>query len=399
MSEKVLNNSSSPGLSKFRGYSHITWYVGNAKQASSFYRTGMGFKSIAYKNLETGSRNIAAHAVSNGAATFLFMSVLRNPAKIDDNEPDKVLAEEISLHVSRHGDGIKDVAFEVDNIQEVYSRAIQKGAQSIRNLTAIHDKYGSATLATIKAYGDTTHTLVQKDSSYHGPFLPGYEVPNKYEDELNLLLPPVLIERIDHCVGNQTWHAMEEACKYYEKILGFHRFWSVDDSVICTEFSALCSVVMASPDNNIKMPINEPAKGKSKSQIEEFVEFYDGPGVQHVALLTTNILKTIPNMKARGIEFISIPPSYYQNLRYRLNSRESGACSINEPLEEIEKNNILVDFDHRGYLLQLFTKPLSDRPTIFIEIIQREGHDGFGAGNFKALFESIEQEQQKRGNM
>lgn len=392
-------NKDSSQIGMFIGFSHVTWYVGNAKQAVSYFKIGMGFKPLAFRDLCTGSRNICAYAVSNGKATFLFISVLRNPDSINSEDPEKALAQEIAAHVTKHGDGVKDVAFEVSDVESIYENAVRNGAKSIQGITEISDENGSATLAVLSAsYGDTTHTLVQKDL-YTGPFLPGYATSYEAYDRLGSSLPPVHVMSVDHCVANQDWNYLEKSCQYYEKMFGFHRFWSADSDVIHTQYSALSSIVMASPENEIKIPINEPAKGKRKSQIEEFVEYYDGPGVQHIALQTKDILQTVPNMRARGVEFVEIPASYYKNLRMRLRIRDNHASPIKESIDELEKNGILIDFDDQGYLLQLFTAPCSNRPTIFIEIIQREGHDGFGSGNFKSLFEAIEQEQRKRGNL
>jgi 4-hydroxyphenylpyruvate dioxygenase len=288
-----------------------------------------------------------------------------------------------------------DVAFEVDNLDALYTAAMSSGALSISAPHNITDAHGTVRLATIRTYGDTTHTLIQK-STYAGVFLPGYRAESKTPDPLSRFLPAVNLTAIDHCVGNQDWDAMESACAYYEKVLGFHRFWSVDDNDICTEYSALKSIVMASPGNVVKMPINEPAKGKKQSQIEEYVDFYGGAGVQHIALRTTDIVSAITNLKARGVEFIKVPASYYDSMRARL--KRSGLV-LNEDFDVLRGLDILIDFDEGGYLLQLFTKHLMDRPTVFVEIIQRNNFDGFGAGNFKSLFEAIEREQDERGNL
>ena len=253
-------------------------------------------------------------------------------------------------------------------------------------------------MASIRTYGDTTHTFIQRNR-YSGPFLPGFRASNLAAsggDPINQLLPPVKLEAIDHCVGNQDWEQMDSACEYYERCLGFHRFWSVDDNDIRTDYSALKSIVMASPNDVVKMPINEPALGKKKSQIEEYVDFYNGPGIQHIALRTPNIIDAVSNLRARGVEFISVPETYYDNMRQRL---KATGLKLEESFETIQKLNILIDFDEGGYLLQLFTKPLMDRPTVFIEIIQRNNFEGFGAGNFKSLFEAIEREQELRGNL
>jgi 4-hydroxyphenylpyruvate dioxygenase len=390
------------GTPNFHGYDHITWYVGNAKQAASFYTTRMGFKTIAYKGLETGSRYIASHVVANGAIRFVLTSPIKSFTGIDGDEPisseDRSLLKEIYQHLEKHGDAVKDVSFEVDDVQGVYQQAVDQGAVSVQPPRTRSDENGSVTTAIIRTYGDTTHTLISRDN-YLGVFMPGYKATAASKiDPLQSLLPPVNLEAIDHCVGNQDWGKMEEACDYYERCLSFHRFWSVDDSQICTDFSALNSIVMASPNSVVKMPINEPAKGKKKSQIEEYVDFYGGAGVQHIALRTTNIIAAVSNLRARGVEFINVPETYYTAMRLRLKTDKTN-WKLNEDFDTIQRLNILIDFDEGGYLLQLFTKPLMDRPTVFIEIIQRNEFDGFGAGNFKSLFEAIEREQAARGNL
>ncbi|KAK9235415.1 Glyoxalase/Bleomycin resistance protein/Dihydroxybiphenyl dioxygenase [Lipomyces kononenkoae] len=388
-----LASSASSVPFSYRGYDHIKWYVGNAKQAAAYYITRMGFHPVAYKGLETGSRAIASHVVANGAVTFEFASVVNDKGK--DHE-EGALIQEIKQHIADHGDAVKDVAFEVDDIDAAWDFVSKHGAKLISHPFELSDENGSVIIATIGTYGDTTHTLVQR-SRYNGAFLPGYSTTVYPSiDPIQMLLPAVNLENIDHCVGNQDWNQMEPICQYYENALGFHRFWSVDDKDISTEFSALKSIVMASPNECIKMPINEPAVGKKKSQIEEFIDFFGGPGVQHIALRTLNIIETITNLKARGVEFIAIPPTYYEQMRLRL-SRSS--LKLKEDFAVLERLNILIDFDENGYLLQLFTKPLTDRPTAFIEIIQRNNFEGFGAGNFKSLFEAIELEQAKRGNL
>jgi len=303
--------------------------------------------------------------------------------------------KEIHEHQERHGDAVKDVAFEVDNLDAIYTSAVSAGAESIASPHTVSDAHGSVRLATIKTYGDTTHALIEK-GNYNGVFLPGYRSEPTAKDALSKFLPKVQLEAIDHCVGNQDWDEMENICDYYENVLGFHRFWSVDDKDICTEYSALKSIVMSSPNDVVKMPINEPAKGKKQSQIEEYVDFYGGPGVQHIALRTDNILRDITNLKARGVEFIKVPETYYDAMKLRL---KRAGMTLNEDFDQLKALDILIDFDEGGYLLQLFTKHLMDRPTVFIEIIQRNNFDGFGAGNFKSLFEAIEREQEQRGNL
>lgn len=362
----------------------------------------MGFRPIAYSGLETGSRAFASHVVGNGQVRFVFVSPLRPSLGHSARRGDGAVVgkdnagalEAMHAHLEAHGDAVKDVAFEVEDVRGVYGAAVARGAVGVVEPKIIRDEEGEVLTASVGTYGDTTHTFYQ-NLSYNGPFLPGFKAVDA-EDRLNELLPVCRLDVIDHCVGNQDWEKMEEACEFYERCLGFHRFWSVDDKDICTEFSALKSIVMASPNEVVKMPINEPAVGKKKSQIEEYVDFYNGPGVQHIALKTPNIIETVSNMRARGVEFISVPESYYITMRERLGK---SAIKLNEDFDTIQRLNILIDFDEGGYLLQLFTKPLLDRPTVFIEIIQRNNFSGFGAGNFKSLFEAIEREQEKRGNL
>ncbi|KAI4599235.1 hypothetical protein KJ359_002194 [Pestalotiopsis sp. 9143b] len=388
------------GIPSFQGYDHVTWWVGNAKQAAAYYNTFFGFKTVAYKGLETGSRYFTSYVVENGDVRFVFTSPIRSHRHLPKDESisaeESTLLEEMHAHLERHGDAVKDVAFEVDDVDAVYSRALAGEARSVQEPLVLHDKqHGSVKTAVICTYGDTTHTLISRDS-YSGPFLPGFRAAAAAPSSIEM--PAANLVRIDHCVGNQDWNEMVQACAFYEQCLQFHRFWSVDDSQICTEFSALNSIVMSSPNGVVKMPINEPAPGKKKSQIEEFVVFNAGAGVQHIALLTRDILATVAAMRARGVEFISVPPSYYTTMRERL-ATEKRSWELKEDLDAIERLNVLIDYDERGYLLQLFTKPLMDRPTVFIEIIQRNEFEGFGAGNFKSLFEAIEREQAERGNL
>ncbi|KAF4980616.1 hypothetical protein FZEAL_3429 [Fusarium zealandicum] len=384
----------------FTGYDHITWWVGNAKQAASYYTSLFGFKIIAYRGLETGSRYFASYVIGNSDVRFVFTSPLRSEAHFPDDEPisktDRKLLKEMYAHLERHGDAVKDVAFEVENVEGVYYKAVDEGAIAVQEPKVSKDKeHGSVSTAVICTYGDTTHTLISRQN-YTGPFLPGYRAVNKKASTVSM--PEVPLARIDHCVGNQSWNEMVSACAFYEQCLSFHRFWSVDDNEICTEFSALSSIVMASPNNVVKMPINEPAPGKRKSQIEEYVIFNSGPGVQHIALRTLDIITSVSALRARGVEFIDVPATYYTSMRHRLKT-ERRNWELKEDFDTLERLNILIDYDEGGYLLQLFTKPLMDRPTVFIEIIQRNEFDGFGAGNFKSLFEAIEREQDERGNL
>jgi 4-hydroxyphenylpyruvate dioxygenase len=384
----------------FSGYDHVTWWVGNAKQAASYYNTLFGFKTTAYKGLETGSRYFASYVVCNNDVRFVFTSPIRSAEHLPADEPIKpeelALLREMHAHQEKHGDAVKDVAFEVDNVEGVYHRAVEAGAEAVQAPQVIKDaEHGSVTTAVIRTYGDTTHTLLSRQS-YSGSFLPGFRAVAK--KAASVALPEVPLARVDHCVGNQSWNEMVSACAFYEQCLSFHRFWSVDDSQICTEFSALNSIVMASSNNIVKMPINEPAPGKKKSQIEEYVVFNSGAGVQHIALLTPDIIASVSALRARGVDFINVPQTYYDTMRQRLKT-ERRNWELKEDLDTIQRLNILIDYDEGGYLLQLFTKPLMDRPTVFIEIIQRNDFEGFGAGNFKSLFEAIEREQAERGNL
>ncbi|KAK9759996.1 hypothetical protein K7432_016426 [Basidiobolus ranarum] len=366
----------------YRGFDHITFWVGNAKQAASYYVVRYGFKALAYKGLETGNRDIVSHVVGNNRVVFVFQSPL--------NPSNKVMSD----HMAVHGDGIKDVAFTVDDARAIYEHAIKNGAKSIRAPWEESDENGTVVMATIATYGDTEHTFIEK-KDYTGPFLPNFGVPRE-QDPLEDALPPIPLNHIDHCVGNQPDGEMVQACEMYEKQLGFHRFWSVDDSQIHTEYSALRSIVMADDTEKVKMPINEPAVGKKKSQIQEYVEYYGGAGVQHIALNCPDIITAVSNLRARGAQFLTIPSSYYTNLKERL---KSSRTKVTEDLEILQKLHILVDYDENGYLLQIFTKPVEDRPTVFLEFIQRKNHEGFGAGNFKSLFEAIERGQEERGNL
>ena len=375
------------GPSKYLGFDHITFWVGNAKQAASYYCTRFGYKHLAYRGLETGHRDVCSHVIRQGRVLVQFQSPL-NPNASD------LMAK----HLAVHGDGVRDVAFTVDDAKKCYRYAMEHGAKSIMEPVTLSDeKDGSVTMASIATYGDTIHTFVER-KSYRGPFLPGYQLMEEQELDslMNKVLPACGIERIDHVVGNQPDGMMVPACELYEQQLAFHRFWSVDDKQIHTEYSALRSIVMADPDEVIKMPINEPAVGKKKSQIQEYVDYYGGAGVQHIALSVPDIISTIRALRQRGVDFLTIPDVYYDNLRMRL---KSSPLKIHESIDVLQELRILVDYDDDGYLLQIFTKPVQDRPTVFWEIIQRRNHSGFGAGNFKALFESIEMEQGRRGNL
>ena len=321
--------------------------------------------------------------VRNNELTFVFTSPLN---------PDHA---EFSAHHAKHGDGVKDVAFTVDDAAGIYQKAVSRGATGVREPETLEDENGTVIVASVKTYGDTIHTFVQR-ANYTGIFMPGY-ADHPQREVLNGLVPVPELLYIDHCVGNQHDGEMEPVAQWYEQMLDFHRFWSVDDKMIHTNFSSLRSVVMADFDEKIKMPINEPAAGQRKSQIQEFCDYYGGPGVQHIAMRTENIIETVTRMKNRGILFLDkIPDTYYDNLRTGLAAKN---IQVQEDIDILQREKILVDYDDKGYLLQIFTKPLEDRPTLFLEVIQRRNHQGFGAGNFKALFEAIEAEQEQRGNL
>ncbi|KAH3665993.1 hypothetical protein OGAPHI_004182 [Ogataea philodendri] len=376
----------------FGGYDHITFYVSSANIAAHYFVDTYGFKPYCFRGLETGSRVVNARVIKNGNVLIQFVSSLRPPHAKNLSEEDNKLVDEIHHHTTVHGDGVKDVAFQVSDVEQVYERALSGGATSILKPTSYKDANGTITLARVGVIGDTTHTLVDR-SNYSG-FLPGgykyYEVTDS--EELD-----VKFDRIDHCVQNLGWNKMVKSCEMYRKVFGFHKFWSVDDKQVYTEFSALKSTVMASPSETIKMPVNEPARGLKKSQIEEFLEFYGGPGIQHVALKVDNILDAVATLRSKGVEFIDVPEKYYKNLEEKL--KNSTHPEFKESMEKIKELGILVDFDEEGYLLQLFTRSVFDRPTFFFEVIQRNNHNGFGAGNFKGLFEVLEEDQKKRGNL
>jgi len=326
---------------------------------------------------------VVTHVIKQNNIIFAFSSPLNPGNKI------------FGAHLEMHGDGVRDVAFTVDDARGIYNLAVKNGAKSVMEPTELKDKHGTVILASIQTYGDTVHTFVQRND-YKGIFLPGYVSKEGIKDPLVDITPAVGLQFVDHVVGNQPDQQMETIAKWYEEKLKFHRFWSVDDTQIHTEFSALRSIVVADYEERVKMPLNEPAEGRKKSQIQEYVEYYGGPGVQHIALHTNDIISTISNLKARGLEFLSVPKSYYINLRQKLTK---SPIKVKEDLDVLETLSILIDYDDKGYLLQIFTKNIEDRPTLFLEVIQRRNHHGFGAGNFKSLFEAIERDQAERGNL
>jgi len=327
--------------------------------------------------------------VKNGNIVFAFATTY-GPYENKD--------ETMAKHLTQHGDGVRDIALTVEDAKKVYDLAVKRGAKSIAEPKTLKDEHGSVIIASVQTYGDTIHTFVQRNvdgQDYKGAFLPGFK-EHYLRDPLNEVLAPTKLEVIDHIVGNQSENEMVPTADWYEKTLDFHRFWSIDDKMMHTEYSALNSIVMADFDEVIKLPINEPAKGKKKSQIQEYCDFYVGAGVQHLALKTENIIDAVAALRKRGVEFLPIPKSYYDNFRKALPNL---SIEVKEDIDTIEKLGLLIDYDDNGYLLQLFTKPLEDRPTVFIEIIQRRNFWGFGAGNFKSLFKALEDEQDKRGNL
>ncbi|KAK6475419.1 4-hydroxyphenylpyruvate dioxygenase [Huso huso] len=368
---------------RFVKFHHLTFWVGNAKQAAVYYCDKMGFETAAYKGLETGSRDVVSHVIKQDKITFVFQSAL-NPGN-----------EEFGEHLVKHGDGVKDIAFQVEDCDYLVQKARERGAVIVKEPWVEQDQHGEVKFAIIQTYGDTTHTLVEYLGPYKGLFLPGYGKP-MFTDPLLPKLPSGCLSFIDHVVGNQPDNDMVPISDWYQQCLLFHRFWSIDDKQIHTQYSALRSIVVTNYEETIKMPINEPAPGKKKSQIQEYVDYYGGPGVQHIALNTSNIIQAIINLKARGMEFLEAPDSYYDLLREKL---KTAKIKVKEDLKKLQELKILVDFDDKGYLLQIFTKPVQDRPTLFLEVIQRHNHFGFGAGNFKSLFEAIEKDQDARGNL
>jgi len=356
-----------------KGTDFVELYVGNAKQAAHFYKTALGFQSVAYAGLETGKKDRVSYVLQQDKIRLVLTAPI---------EP----GGEINEHINTHGDGVKNVALWVDDAVKSFEETTRRGAEPAFEPYTIEDDNGKVTLSGIKTYGDTVHIFVDREA-YQGPFLPGYRA---WKSDYNP--GPVGLKYIDHMVGNVNWGEMNKWVEFYAKVMGFAQLVSFDDKDISTEYTALMSKVMTNGNGRIKFPINEPAKGKKKSQIEEYIDFYKGSGVQHIAVATDNIMATIDEMKSRGVEFLIVPDAYYDDLLDRVGN-------IDEEVSELRKRGILVDRDDEGYLLQLFTKPVADRPTLFFEIIQRKGARSFGKGNFKALFEAIEREQESRGTL
>lgn len=376
MSSKLANKSI-PVQTDFlplEGTDYVEFYVGNAKQAAHYYMTAFGFQPLAYAGPETGMKDKASYAVRQHKLTFVLTTPLR---------PDNPIAD----HIYKHGDGVKAISLRVPDATSAWDETTQRGAKSYLEPQRMQDEDGEVVMSGIHTYGDTVHLFIER-KNYKGTFIPGYRA---WSNPLFKTADTGLLY-VDHCVGNVDWNGMNPWVKFYEDVMGFKNILTFDDEDISTEYSALMSKVMSSGNGFVKFPINEPAEGKKKSQVEEYLEFYKGEGVQHVALATNDIVKTVRELMSRGVEFLKVPTTYYDDLLDRVGK-------IDEDLEPLKELGILVDRDNEGYLLQLFSKPVEDRPTLFFEIIQRKGAKSFGKGNFKALFEAIEREQEARGNL
>jgi 4-hydroxyphenylpyruvate dioxygenase len=356
-----------------QGTDYIEFYVGNAKQAAHFYKTVFGFQSLAYSGPETGTKEKASYAIRQNKLTFLLTTPLRSGNAIAD-------------HIAKHGDGVKAIALKVEDATSAWEETTSRGGKSFLEPMTLTDGDGQLVMSGIHTYGETVHLFIEREN-YHGVFMPGFRA---WESTYNA--PETGLLYVDHCVGNVGWNQMNPWVKFYEDVMGFRNILSFDDKDISTEYSALMSKVMSNGNGYVKFPINEPAEGKKKSQVEEYLDFYDGEGVQHVAIATNDIVKTVTELQKRGLAFLNIPSSYYETVLDRVGH-------IDEDLEPLQRLGILVDRDDEGYLLQIFTKPVEDRPTLFFEIIQRKGAKSFGKGNFKALFEALEREQEARGNL
>jgi len=360
------------------GTDYVEFYVGNAKQAAHYYKTAFGFQSFAYAGLETGLKDRASYVVKQDKIKIILTTALNSNSPIAD-------------HCKKHGDGVKVIALWVEDARKSYEETIKRGAKSYMEPVVEKDEHGEVVRAGIYTYGETVHMFVER-KNYKGTFLPGFV---EWKSDYNPA--PVGLKFVDHMVGNVGWGEMNTWVKWYEDVMGFVNFLSFDDKQIHTEYSALMSKVMSNGNGRIKFPINEPAEGKKRSQIEEYLDFYEGPGVQHMAIATDDIITTVSQLRSRGVEFLSTPPDeYYNAVPERLAAHNH---ALREDMKRLMDLGIMIDADEEGYLLQIFTKPVEDRPTLFFEIIQRMGARGFGAGNFKALFESIEREQEKRGTL
>ncbi len=355
------------------GTDYVEFYVGNAKQAAHFYKTAFGFQSLAYAGPETGMKDKVSYVIRQNKLTFVLTTPLRSGNAVAD-------------HIYKHGDGVKILALKVNDAKSAFEETTKRGGKPYLEPLTLKDENGEVVISGIHTYGETVHLFIEREN-YNGPFMPGFRdwKSNYNPTDTGLLY-------VDHCVGNVGWDQMNPWVKFYEDVMGFRNILSFDDKDISTEYSALMSKVMSNGNGFVKFPINEPAEGKKKSQVEEYLDFYNGEGVQHVAIATNDIVKTVTELQSRGIEFLNIPESYYVDVLDRVGK-------IDEDLEPLQKLGVLIDRDEEGYLLQIFSKPLQDRPTLFFEIIQRKGAKSFGKGNFKALFEALEREQDARGNL
>lgn len=368
-----VKNTNQTDIFPINGTDFIEFYVGNAKQAAHYYQSAFGFNLVAYRGPETGHRDTVSYVLQQNKIRLVLSAALT---------PD----HEISEHVKLHGDGVKVLALWVDDAEKAYNMAIEKGAESAFEPIKIEDEHGWVKKAAIKTYGETIHTFVERHS-YKGAFMPGFK---PMESTMNV--DPIGLQYVDHCVGNVELGGMNKWVKFYQDVLGFKLLITFDDKDISTKYTALMSKVVSNGNGYIKFPINEPAQGLKKSQIEEYLDFYKTAGVQHIAVATDNIIETVDKLRRNGVDFLYVPDTYYETVTERVGQ-------IEEPLDELKRLNILIDRDDEGYLLQIFTKPVQDRPTVFYEIIQRNGAKSFGKGNFQALFESIEREQALRGNL
>ena len=371
--ETLENETQSTDFLPLNGTDYIELYVGNAKQAAHFYKTAFGFQNLAYAGPETGVKDRASYVLVQDKIRLVLTTPLF---------PDHPISEQLT----KHGDGVKIIALWVDDAYDAYQQTKSRGAESYMEPQTLEDEHGELRMSGIYTYGETVHLFIER-KNYKGLFMPGFK---KWESHYNP--EPVGLLYVDHCVGNVGWNQMDKWVKFYEEVMGFRNILTFDDKQISTEYSALMSKVMSNGNGYVKFPINEPAEGKKKSQIEEYLDFYGDEGVQHIAIATHDIVDTVSKLQDRGVEFLKVPSVYYDDLEARVGK-------IEEDIEPLKDLGILVDRDEEGYLLQIFTKPVEDRPTLFFEIIQRKGAKSFGAGNFKALFEALEREQDARGNL
>jgi len=374
VTEKNATQQNRADFLPLNGTDYVEFYVGNARQAAHYYRSAFGMQLIAYRGPETGTRDRSSYMVQQGKIRFMLTTPLQPEGPVAD-------------HIRLHGDGVHEIALWVDDAASAYQETTKRGARGVLEPTVFSDEHGEVKISAIAAYGDTIHSFIER-KNYRGVFLPGFRA---VEGE-DTVARPVGLKHIDHMVGNVGWNQMNAWVDFYRDVMGFQLYQHFDDQDISTEYSALMSKVMSNGNGRVKFPINEPAEGKRKSQIEEYLEFYHGPGVQHIAMATDDIISTVSKLRHQGVDFLRVPTTYYESLEQRCGK-------IDEPIDKLAELGILVDRDDEGYMLQIFTKPVEDRPTLFFEVIERKGSRSFGKGNFKALFEAIEREQALRGNL